>query len=95
MHNHFLNYTLSDFRFNGEQLTMGAINMAIDECIRNSQGCIDEVKSGAVRVNDKEKYFADCIERKQRYINRDFKVSLSFLQSAYYFQTGKSVALLP
>ncbi|BBI90603.1 hypothetical protein HYO65_gp211 [Tenacibaculum phage PTm1] len=81
--------------FNGEQLTQESIDKCIEQCIQNKQGCIDEVQRGEVTVNDKEKYFEWCNSNIKKYENRDFKISLSFLQKAYYIQTGKCVALLP
>lgn len=93
--NHFSNWKKEDFIFNGEILTDESINKTIQYFANNAQGCIDEVESGKVRVNDKEKYFKDCLERKERYLNKDFNVSLTFLQHAYYEQTNKCIALLP
>lgn len=81
--------------FNGEKLTKESLQKAIIFFACNAQGCINEVESGKVRVNDKEKYIKDCLESKQNYLNGNFKISLTFLQRAHYEQTGKSIALLP
>ena len=92
---HFKDDIKHGLYFNGARLTHKAIQDAINDFVQIEQGCIDEVKSGAVKVNDKESYFEYCNKWKQRYIDRDFRISLTFLQRAYYFQTGKSIALLP
>ena len=81
--------------FNNEKLTQTSIDKCIIEMIQNQQGCIDEVLSGEVRVNDKENYFKQCNVWADRYRNRDFKITLTFLQHTYYIQTGESIALLP
>jgi len=86
---------MNDLYFNGEKLTKESIEKTEQWFINNAQGCIDEVLSGEVRVNDRESYFKSCNERMQRYKDKTYTISLTFLQHAYYEQTGKSIALLP
>lgn len=61
----------------------------------NAQACIDEAVSGAVKVNDLHGY----IKSQERLIEEDlagvWDHTFTFLQRAYYIQTGESVALLP
>ena len=81
--------------FNGVKLVQESIDRCIDEMISINKGCINEVASGEVRVNDNESYFKHCNKWIDKYKNRDFNISLTILQHAYYIQTNESVALLP
>lgn len=85
----------NDLRFNGEKLNEESVKKAIQFFADNCQGMIDEVKNGTVKVNDPEGYIKYCEKQKQKWLNGDFKISLTFLQHAYYIQTGESIALLP
>lgn len=82
-------------KFNGVTLTQETIIAARQWFADNAQACIDEVTSGAVRVNDPETYFewrrqsaADSLAGKNDH-------TFTFMQRAHYIQTGESVALLP
>lgn len=82
--------------FNGETLTKEAIEKTHKHFAGIYQGCIDEVKSGDVRVNCPESYFAENEKRRDAHLNKIASVTnFTFLQRAYYIQTGKMVALLP
>ena len=62
----------------------------------NCYACIEEVKQGKSKVYIPHEEFFEYEENKaQGYMNGDNDNILSFLQRAYYIQTGKSVALLP
>lgn len=52
-------------------------------------------KSGAWRVNNLAKYVKDCEARAAAYDAHEGRMSLSFIQQAYFIQTGVSVPLLP
>ena len=61
----------------------------------NAKGCIAEVKSGAVRVNDPDEYFAKCEADVVRALNGGFDHTVTFRQRAHFIQTGECVAILP
>jgi len=86
---------MEDLYFNGEKLTPEIIEETKQWYVDLYNACIKEAVSGEVRVNNlqsyvewQEKCISDIVEGRQR-------ISLSFLQQAYYLQTGKSIALLP
>lgn len=61
----------------------------------NSLACIEEVRSGMVRVNDSESYFRWREEEARNAIDGKIDHTLTFLQRAHFIQTGECVALLP
>ena len=82
-------------RFNGTQLTQETIVATRQHFADIDQACIDEVKSGAVRVNDPASYFAWCEQRAKDGMEGKHDHTLTFLQRAYWIQTGEMIALLP
>jgi hypothetical protein len=82
-------------RFNGTELTKETIQETLKWFYDNALGCIEEVKSGKVKVNDPESYFKWRTEQANEYKEGNIDISVTFLQRAYYIQTGESVALLP
>lgn len=82
-------------KFNGLQLTEESILKTRNWFHDNSLACIEEVKSGKVYVNDQEYYFNWRKEEAKEYLEGKSDHTLTFLQRAYYIQTGESVALLP
>jgi len=81
--------------FNGEILTTEAIEKSRDWCRENCKTCIDKAKSGEFKVNNLETYIA---WQEENIINNDEGKNdhtFGFRQRAYYFQTGKCIALLP
>jgi hypothetical protein len=82
--------------FNNTELTEEAITMAHNEFIKINQGCIKEAETGTSPVNDLPSYIISCNNSIKSHVERTFKSenNFTFLQRAYYFQTGKSVALL-
>ena len=77
------------------QLTNESILAARQWYADNAQACIDEVKSGEVKVNDQEVYFEWCRERATQALAGEMDNTLAFRQRAYYIQTGDCPALLP
>lgn len=81
-------------KFNGVELSEETIQKTQKWFADNAIACIEEVKSGKVFVNDPESYFKWRNEEAKEYIEGNFDITLTFLQRAYYIQTGESVALL-
>jgi hypothetical protein len=61
----------------------------------NALACIEEVKTGKVKVNDPKRYFAWCQQRHADALAGKNDHTLAFLQRAYFIQTGECPALLP
>lgn len=81
-------------KFNGVELTEETILKTRKWFADNALACIEEVKSGKVRANDEEKYFASREKQAKEYIEGCHTITFTFLQRAYFIQTGESVALL-
>ncbi|MNX51458.1 hypothetical protein D3C86_821180 [compost metagenome] len=81
--------------FNKVELTEETIKKTRKWFADNAIACIEEVKNGSVKVNDQESYFAWREKEAQESLNGDYDNTVTFLQRAYFFQTGESVALLP
>ena len=86
---------MEDLYFNGEKLTPETIAKTRQHFIDIFKGCISEAVSGEVRVNDLHSYIKSNEARIKEYENATHTISLTFLQRAYWLQTGKSIALLP
>jgi hypothetical protein len=82
-------------RFNGVELTADAMQKAREQFAANSEACIAEVKSGDVKVNDPESYFVWMQQLAADALAGRSDHTLTFLQRAYFIQTGECVALLP
>jgi len=82
-------------RFNNTELTPETIQATREWFAANAQACIDEVKSGAVHVNDRTAYFAWREQMAKDSLAGRSDNNLTFLQRAYTIQTGDCVALLP
>lgn len=82
-------------KFNGVTLTPETILATRQWFADNAQACIDKVVSGDMKVNDLIGY----IERQEQLIDECLSGvwdhAFTFLQRAYFIQTGESVALLP
>ncbi len=61
----------------------------------NSLACIDEVKSGKVRVNNPDSYFAERLQNAKDSLDGKHDHTLAFKQRAHFIQTGECPALLP
>jgi hypothetical protein len=77
-----------------EPLTQESIELARKWFAENALACIEEVKSGNVKVNDPEKYFASCKQRAEDAIAGKGDHTFTFRQRAYYIQTGKCEPLM-
>lgn len=82
-------------RFNGVELTEESILKTREWFANNARACIEEVKSGEVKVNDCESYFEWRNKQVKEYMEGKDDHTVAFLQRAYYIQTGECVALLP
>lgn len=82
-------------RFAGVELTEESILKTREWFANNAKECIDEVRCGKVKVNDPESYFQWCETRIKDALTGRNDHSVTFLQRAYFIQTGESVALLP
>lgn len=56
--------------------------------------CIAEAESGEVVVNDFESYKERQMGVVKEYTDKTYKPTFTFLQRAWYIQTGESVAFL-
>lgn len=82
-------------KFNGVELTKESIEKTRKWFSNNAIACIEEVKSGKVYVNDKECYFNWRNKEAKEYMEGKHDHTVTFLQRAYFIQTGESIALLP
>lgn len=82
-------------KFNNVELTQETILQTRKHFADNCQGCIDEVLRGDVRVNNFEEYKAWQLQRMEDDLAGKNDHTFTFLQRAYYFQTGECLALLP
>ncbi len=60
----------------------------------NSLECIEEVKSGKVRVNNPEAYFAERLQNAKDSLAGKHDHTLTFRQRAHFIQTGDCPAIL-
>lgn len=81
-------------RFNGVKLTDESIQKTRKWFHDNAIACIDEVKNGKVYVNDRDYYFKWRNKEAKEYMEGKHDYVLTFLQRAYFIQTGESVPLL-
>lgn len=81
-------------KLNGVELTPETIQATRQWFADNARACIEEMESGAVRVNDPESYRAWCEERARDALAGASDRSLTFIQRAYYIQTGECVPML-
>lgn len=83
------------YTFNGEVLTAETITATRKHFADSAEREIQDALSGAVFVNDTEKYVAWRTEARNGYLSGELDANFTFLQRAYWIQTGKMVALLP
>jgi hypothetical protein len=81
-------------QFNGVVLTEDTMQKTREWFANNARECIEEVRSGEVKVNDPEAYYTWCEERAKRALEGHYDHTFAFLQRAYFIQTGKSIAFL-
>lgn len=84
-------------KFNGIQITKESIQACRQWFIDNQQACIDGALDGtlglASHVNVTE-YIEACRLKQDAIENGESDHTFTFMQRAYYIQTGESVALL-
>jgi hypothetical protein len=85
---------MSALRLNGVTLTPETIQATRQWYADNAQACIAEAESGEVFVNDLPSYIAWRKESAADSLAGKYDHSLSFLQRAYFIQTGISVPIL-
>lgn len=78
---------------NRVQLTDQTITKTCKWFADNAQGCIDEVLSGIVKVNDQDTYIKTKEVLKESYLSHEFELGFWFYQRALYIQTGENVPL--
>ena len=54
----------------------------------NALACITEMESGAVKVNDPNKYIEQMKQRAVEAMRGDYDGSFTFLRRAHYIETG-------
>lgn len=77
------------------ELTPETIAKAEQWFIDNALACIAEAESGKVYVNDLEAYRVRQMAIVKEYTHKTYRPTFTFLQRAWYIQTGESVAFLP
>jgi hypothetical protein len=93
-----LDVPLKVLRFNGEELTPETIEKTRKHFADNQLKCVNDVNEGVITLPDhvsEESYFESCVRKADQFMSGDFDHSFTFLQRAYWIQTGKDVALLP
>lgn len=85
-------------KFNNVELTQETILATRQHFADNAQGCISEVLSGEVKLpsqTDQKEYFRQQRVRAINHLAGNYDHTWTFLQRAYWIQTGDDVALLP
>lgn len=85
-------------RFNKTELMPETIQRTRQQFADICQGCIDEILSGAVTLpehNVQDEHFARLRAEASEHLAGTWDHTLTFLQRAYWLQTGESIALLP
>lgn len=81
--------------FNNVELTSDTILATRQWFHDNALDCIKEAVSGQVSVNNLSDYVEWRIRQAEADLNGENDNTFTFLQRAYYIQTGETVALLP
>lgn len=82
-------------KFNGLELTADTIQATRQHFADIGQDCIDDVVSGLVKVNNLDSYVAWKKQSMEDALSGKNDHTLTFLQRAYWIQTGEMLALLP
>lgn len=85
-------------KFNNIELTEETVLLTRQHFADIMQGCIDEVLRGDVTLAshvDPKDYFDDCDKRANMYLSGEIDHNFTFLQRAYWIQTGDCVVMLP
>lgn len=84
-------------KFNGVQITEESIEACRQWFADNASNCIEEVELGLVSLPDHVDFegYKDCMnDRVRAAFAGEYDNTFTFMQRAYYIQTGESVALL-
>jgi glucose dehydrogenase len=81
--------------FNNTILTKKTLKKTDNHFADIYQGCIDEVISGEVKVNDLKEYIKKNKINKIQILKGIGRNNFTYLQRAYWIQTGDMPALLP
>lgn len=82
-------------KFNNVELTQGTILKTRELFCDIYRQCIDDVLSGETKVNDPDGYIKWRKQSIELMSSGASDFSFTFLQRAYWVQTGENVALLP
>ena len=80
-------------KFNNVALTEETIQKTRKWFSDNAIACIEEAKSGKVYVNDLDYYTKLTEKTAKEYLEGNHQITFTFLQRAYYIQTGESVPM--
>lgn len=81
--------------FNGVVITKESLDKAREQFIAGLQAQMDDVRTGKVKVNNKEKHLQWLMDSELDYEAGMYDSGFTMLQRAHYIQTGKSVAMFP
>lgn len=82
-------------RFNDTEITPETIIQTRQHFADIAQGCIDEATSGEVKVNNLQSYIEWQQESIKNALSGKNDFTFTFMQRAYWLQTGEMIALLP
>jgi hypothetical protein len=80
--------------FNKVELSQDTIEKTRQWFYNNACDCINEAITGEVRVNNLQEYTAWQMQQAREALAGDYDHTFTFMQRAYFLQTGESVALL-
>ena len=80
-------------KFNGVELTEETIIKTRKWFAQNCLDCIKEAESGKAYINDLEAYRKWRLEERENDLNGKNDKTFTFLQRAYFVQTGESVPM--
>lgn len=84
-------------KFNGVVITQDSIQKCRQWFADNADGCVREAEDGTAPLANHyplELYRAEKTEDKRKSLAGEYDHTFTFLQRAYYIQTGECVALL-
>lgn len=85
-------------KFNGVEITEQSILACRQWFADNADGCVREAEDGTAPLASHyplERYRIEKAEDKRKALAGEYDHTFTFMQRAYYIQTGESVALLP
>jgi len=82
-------------RFNGTELTEESMQATRQWFHDNAMQCAEDIRSGETKVDAPEAAIEWYEGLARANLRGGFEHSFTFLQHAYFIQTGESVALLP